>query len=140
MNQWKSCRPQIAPYEHWHRRESLAPCFPSGGYRRKNETRSHSAVSLYAVRQMVEALRALFAGSVVDQVSDTGAFKSARLRYGRPGIEIIMAGRGGNTIKTGRHYVMNDETPLNNLFLSLMDKFGVRMDAFGDSNERLAEV
>ncbi|MGI9622489.1 MAG: LLM class flavin-dependent oxidoreductase [Acidimicrobiales bacterium] len=49
---------------------------------------------LTAVRDMVEALRLLFSGAEVDQESHVAAFRNARLTYGRPDIEIILAGRG----------------------------------------------
>ena len=52
-------------------------------------------------------------------------------------LPIILAGRGGGTIKTGRHVVYRDETPLNNLFLSLLDIVGARVESIGDSSGRL---
>jgi hypothetical protein len=49
----------------------------------------------------------------------------------------LIAGRGGNTIKTGRRMVVRRETPMCNLFLAMMDRMGVHMDKFGDSTGRL---
>jgi Protein of unknown function (DUF1552) len=48
----------------------------------------------------------------------------------------ILAG-GGNGVKGGRHIRYPQETPLNNLFLNVLDRAGVRVDGFGDSTGRL---
>jgi hypothetical protein len=49
----------------------------------------------------------------------------------------LIAGRGGNYIKTGRRMVARKETPMCNLFLTMMDRMGVRVENFGDSTGRL---
>ena len=49
----------------------------------------------------------------------------------------VMVGRGGNFIKTGRRVVYRKETPMCNLFLTMMDRMGTRMDHFGDSTGHL---
>jgi hypothetical protein len=49
----------------------------------------------------------------------------------------MIVGRGGNTLKPGRRIVYQKETPLSNLFVSLMDRMDVHVDAFGDSTDRL---
>lgn len=55
-------------------------------------------------------------------------------------LPIVLAGRGGNTIQTGRHIRFDHETPLNNLFLSLLDRAGAPVDKLGDSTGRLSEL
>jgi hypothetical protein len=49
----------------------------------------------------------------------------------------LIAGRGGNYIKTGRRMVVRRETPMCNLFLTMMDRMGVHTEKFGDSTGRL---
>jgi len=49
---------------------------------------------------------------------------------------VVVAGAG--QIKGGRHIRYPKETPLNNLFLNLLDKAGVRSENFGDSTGKLA--
>jgi len=49
----------------------------------------------------------------------------------------LIAGRGGNFIKTGRRVVYRRETPMCNLFLTMMDRMGTRMDHFGDATGHL---
>src|SRR5262249_19918374 len=53
-------------------------------------------------------------------------------------LPIILAGKAGRTIRPGRHIRTEKETPLNNLFLSMLDRIGVHAERFGDSTGRLA--
>jgi hypothetical protein len=57
-------------------------------------------------------------------------------------LPVVMVGRGGNQIKTGRilDYLNKPNRRMCSLYLSLMDKMGVRLDSFGDSRERLLEI
>ncbi len=48
------------------------------------------------------------------------------------GIPVILAGGGASLIKGGRHVVYPDKTPMANLFVSMLQAFGVATDAFGD--------
>jgi hypothetical protein len=52
----------------------------------------------------------------------------------------VLAGRGNGTIRPGRHLRYEVETPLTNLFLSMLDRMKVPVDQFGDSNGRLVEL
>ena len=49
----------------------------------------------------------------------------------------LIAGHGGNFIKTGRRVVYRKETPMCNLFLTMMDRMGTKMDHFGDATGHL---
>ncbi|MCE9533286.1 MAG: DUF1552 domain-containing protein [Planctomycetes bacterium] len=57
-------------------------------------------------------------------------------------LPVVMVGRGGGQIKTGRilDYLGKPNRKMCSLYLSLMDKAGVRLDSFGDSKERLAGI
>jgi hypothetical protein len=57
-------------------------------------------------------------------------------------LPVVLLGRGGGQIKTGRilNYLGKPNRRMCSLYLSLMGRMGVRLDAFGDSTERLAEV
>jgi hypothetical protein len=61
-------------------------------------------------------------------------------RHRHDDLPIVLAGRGGGTIETGRHVRIERETPLNNLFLSMLDRVGVPVDELGDSTGRLCEL
>ncbi len=57
-------------------------------------------------------------------------------------LPVVLLGGGGGTLHTGRilDYRGKPNRKMCSLYLSLLDKFGVRLDEFGDSRERLAEV
>ena len=57
-------------------------------------------------------------------------------------LPVVILGRGGGRLKTGRvlDYRGQDNRRMCSLFLSLMDKFDIRLKQFGDSNQPLAEV
>ena len=57
-------------------------------------------------------------------------------------LPVVMVGRGGGQIKTGRvlDYSGKPNRKMCSLYLSLMEKAGVRLESFGDSKERLAEI
>ncbi len=58
-------------------------------------------------------------------------------RHRHDDLPVILAGRAGGTIQTGRHIAFNTETPMNNLFLSMLDRTGAGIDKLGDSSGRL---
>jgi hypothetical protein len=57
-------------------------------------------------------------------------------------LPILLAGKGGGTLKTGRVLDYIDKGDENrkacSLHLSLMDRMGVKLDRFGDATTRLA--
>jgi hypothetical protein len=53
-------------------------------------------------------------------------------------LPILLAGKGQGTIKTGRHLRYPDETPLMNLFISMLDRMEIKLTSFGDSTGHLA--
>jgi hypothetical protein len=57
-------------------------------------------------------------------------------------LPVVMLGRGGSKIQTGRShdYLGKPNRKMCSLYLALMDKMGVHLDSFGDSRERLAEI
>ena len=52
----------------------------------------------------------------------------------------LLFGRGGGTIQTGRHLKYADETPLNNLWLAMLDRMGVKAQKIGDSSGPLPHL
>jgi hypothetical protein len=55
-------------------------------------------------------------------------------------LPILLAGGGCGTIKTGRHIRYNRDTPLNNLWMSMLDRMQVNVDAIGDATGRLKDL
>jgi hypothetical protein len=52
-------------------------------------------------------------------------------------LPILVAGRANGTIKTGRHVRYAKETPLTNLYVSILERLGIAIPAFGDSTGSL---
>jgi len=57
-------------------------------------------------------------------------------------LPVVVLGGGGGKLQTGKvlDYQGKDNRQMCSLYLSLMDKAGVHLKAFGDSQQRLAEV
>ena len=64
--------------------------------------------------------------------------------HGADQLPILLTGKGGGTLKTGRILDYLDKGDDNrkacSLYLSLMDRMGVKLDRFGDATTRLAEL
>jgi len=66
-----------------------------------------------------------------------GAGLSDGNRHAHDDLPTLIAGRAGKLIKPGRRIVYRKETPMSNLFLSMLDCMGVHADYFGDATGRL---
>jgi hypothetical protein len=55
-------------------------------------------------------------------------------------LPVIVAGGAAGGMKGGRHIRFDKPTPLANLHLTLLDKAGVRLDKFADSNGKVDEL
>lgn len=55
-------------------------------------------------------------------------------------LPIIVAGGAAGNMQGGQHLRHKEPTPLANLHLTLLDKVGVRLDSFADSNGKLDEL
>lgn len=53
-------------------------------------------------------------------------------------LPILLAGGGCGTLKPGRHVRYPKETPLNNLWLSMLDRMDLRVTALGDGTGKLS--
>ncbi len=61
-------------------------------------------------------------------------------RHNNENLPIILAGSGGGTISTGRHVRYSTETPMCNLFMSMLDRMGAEVPFIGDSTGRLPKL
>ncbi|MFO0868062.1 MAG: DUF1552 domain-containing protein [Pirellulales bacterium] len=55
-------------------------------------------------------------------------------------LPVLIAGRGGGSLHPGRHVHYDVGTPLTNLYLSVLDRLGTKVDKLGDSSGRLANL
>jgi hypothetical protein len=59
-------------------------------------------------------------------------------RHNHDDLPLLLAGKGCGTIKTARHLKLQRETPLNNLWLSLLDRMNMDVKQLGDSTGALS--
>jgi Protein of unknown function (DUF1552) len=62
-----------------------------------------------------------------------GSGNSDGNRHTHEDLPILVAGKGGGSLKTGRHVRFPRETPVNNLWLSMLDRMGAPTESLGDS-------
>ena len=58
-------------------------------------------------------------------------------RHNNENLPIVLAGRGGGWIRPGRHIQYSGDTPLNNLFVTMLNQAGATTDSFNDSTGTL---
>ena len=103
-------------------------------------------INTYHVQQFagwIEKLKSIKEGDstlLANSMIVYGAGLSDGNRHLHDDLPTLIAGQGGNFIKTGRRVVYRKETPMSNLFLTMMDRMGAHVDHFGDSTGRLAGV
>jgi hypothetical protein len=51
-----------------------------------------------------------------------------------------LAGRAGGAFTTGRHVRYAKDTPMTNLYLSMLERMGVEADRLGDSTGKLRNL
>lgn len=61
-------------------------------------------------------------------------------RHAHHDLPVLMAGRGAGTIKPGRHVKYPTETPMANLYISMLERMGVKVDHFGDSTGKITDL
>jgi hypothetical protein len=61
-------------------------------------------------------------------------------RHNHDDLPILLAGKGNGTIRPGRHLRFRQETPLMNLYLSMLERVGAATPSFGDSTGTLSEL
>ena len=57
-------------------------------------------------------------------------------------LPVVLLGRGGGSIRAGRvlDYLGKPNRKMCSLYLSMMEKMGVKEASFGDSKEKLGEI
>lgn len=69
-----------------------------------------------------------------------GSGNSDGNRHNHDDLPILLVGRGSGTIRSGRHLRYRQNTPLNNLWLSMLDRMGTSVEQLGDSTGRLRNL
>jgi uncharacterized protein DUF1552 len=60
-------------------------------------------------------------------------------KHSHENLPVLLVGRGGG-LSPGRHIVYPEDTPMTNLYLTLLDRLGIREDAIGDSTGRIEQL
>lgn len=58
-------------------------------------------------------------------------------RHTHEDLPVMIVGQGGGVLRTGRHVVYEKQTPMNNLYLTLLEGMGVPAETVGDSTGKL---
>ena len=61
-------------------------------------------------------------------------------RHNHDDLPILLAGHGGGALKPGRHVDLGENVPLSNLYLRMLEEFGVNEKRFGDSTRSLRKA
>jgi hypothetical protein len=80
-------------------------------------------------------------GTLLDHVMIMyGSGLSDGNRHWHHDLPVVLAGGAAGTIRSGCHIRLPGEVPLNNLFLSMLDRVGANVDKLGDSSGRLKAI
>jgi hypothetical protein len=60
-------------------------------------------------------------------------------RHTHSDLPVLMVGRGAG-FRTGTHVVYPKDTPMTNLYLTLLDRMGVEQETLGDSTGQIADL
>ncbi len=112
----------------------------------KDKIEKVTQINLFHVQQFTYLLQKLKAtrdgdGSLLDHSMIVyGSGLSDGNRHLHENLPTILAGRGCGTLHPGRHIKYPAETPMANLFVSMLDRMGVEVDGMGDSTGRLSDL
>jgi hypothetical protein len=102
-----------------------------------------AAIDLFYLQHLARFLERLAA---IDDVDGQSLLHNSMIVYGgaiadgnrhtHDNLPVILAGAAGGRIETGRHLKVA-EAPMSNMFVSMLNHFGVPVEQFGDSTGRL---
>ena len=61
-------------------------------------------------------------------------------RHDPHNLPILLGGRAGGRLNTGQHLVFDKDTPLANLYVSMLDAFGTPIERFADSTGPIKQI
>ena len=113
---------------HGYDKGMMAKCVQIEEYQSKQ-----FAYFLEKMKGVQEAGRTLLDNSVILFASSISDGHS----HSRKNLPIVLFGSGGGRIQGGRHIKAAKDTPVANLYLTMLDTVGVKLDNFGDSSGKL---
>ncbi|MCH7687124.1 MAG: DUF1552 domain-containing protein [Planctomycetes bacterium] len=113
-----------------------------GGNKRKREQiRRIDRWLIMQFRYLVEQMKAIKEGEGTlydNMMALYGCAIADGNAHNHENLPVMIAGRAGGAITPGRYVRYRRETPMSNLFLSMLDIMGVKEKSFGDSKGRLS--
>ena len=103
-------------------------------------------INLFHTQQLAYLLQKLKStpegdGSLLDHAMIAyGSGNSDGNAHNHDNLPILLAGGGCGTLKTGRHVRFANETPLNNLWVSMLNRMEVDLTQIGDSTGGLSQL
>jgi len=77
-------------------------------------------------------------GTLLDHCMITyGSGLSEGNTHDHSNLPLVLAGGGCGKLRPGRHVRYADETPMTNLYVSMLDRMGLPVESMGDSNGKL---
>jgi hypothetical protein len=61
-------------------------------------------------------------------------------RHNHDELPVVLAGRGGGTLRAGRHVKLAEPTPMTNLYMAILRRAGVKVERVGDSTGELDAI
>jgi hypothetical protein len=61
-------------------------------------------------------------------------------KHNHDDLPVVVAGGGGGTFHPGRHLVLKENTPMTNLYVSMLERAGVKAERVGDSTGKLENI
>ncbi|MCA9210846.1 MAG: DUF1552 domain-containing protein [Pirellulaceae bacterium] len=101
-------------------------------------------INIFHTRQLAYLLEKLNSipegdGTLLDHAMIAyGSGNSDGNRHNHDDLPVLLAGGGCGTLRPGRHIRYANETPLNNLWLSMLNRLEIDLDRIGDSTGSLA--
>jgi hypothetical protein len=109
----------------------------------KEALRQYQLINQWHVKQiayMLEKMRAIKEGEsnlLDNSMVLFGAGMRDGNRHDPHNLPLVLAGKAGGTIQSGRHIAYKKNTPLCNLYVDLLERVGAPVEHFGDSTEKL---
>jgi hypothetical protein len=83
-------------------------------------------------------LDAIDEGNGITALDTSAVFFSSEIEDGNAhrhtNLPVLVGGSLGGTFKTGQHVIVPDQTPMANLFVSMLQGIGAPIDKFGDNS------
>jgi len=100
-------------------------------------------INLYHMKHFVSMLERLDKiqegnGSILDNsLIAYGSGNSDGQRHNHDNLPLLLMGKAGGTVRSGRHLQFDPNTPITNLWLSMLEHTGVSRDKLGDSTGKI---